>query len=80
MLVTDEEKVVDVFGIVASSAMIVLFCAVVVVALVRKAPVMAVLALVGAFMFGVLALELKDPEMVRAAAEFVETVFKELFE
>jgi hypothetical protein len=59
---------VDVVGIVAASAMLVLFCACVTVALVRKAPVLAVLALVGAFMFGVLALELKDPEILNSLA------------
>ncbi|MEU7788395.1 hypothetical protein [Amycolatopsis sp. NPDC049159] len=66
----------EVVGIVAASALLVLFCACVVVALVRKKHTLAVLALVGAFMFGVLALEQKDPEMVRAAAEFVAKVFE----
>ncbi|MEV6621926.1 hypothetical protein AB0M83_06765 [Amycolatopsis sp. NPDC051106] len=65
----------DLVGVIAASVMLVLFCAWVVVALVRRAPVMAVLALVGAFTFGVLSLELKDPELVRAAAEFVKSLF-----
>jgi intracellular septation protein A len=66
---------VDVVGIVASCTLLVLFCACVVVALVRKVPAMAVLALVGAFMFGVLALALKDPKMLEEARKFVETLF-----
>ncbi|MFB9930135.1 hypothetical protein ACFORO_16740 [Amycolatopsis halotolerans] len=38
---------------------------------------MAVLALVGVFMFRVLALELKAPEMVQAASGFVKSLLGE---
>jgi hypothetical protein len=53
----------------------VLFCACVVVALMRKAPMMALLSLVGAFMFGVLALEQKDLAALEGAGKFLKSIF-----
>lgn len=61
----------ETIGVVASWALLALFCAGVVVAYVRKERPLAVLSLVAAVMFGVLALGRNDPEVLRAAAEFV---------
>jgi len=70
-----KEKAVEVVGIVAAGAMLVLFCACAVVMIVRREHLRAVLALVGALLFGILALEQKDPEILRAAADFVKSFF-----
>ncbi len=61
----------EVVGIAAACALLTLFCAGVVITYVRKKNTLAVLFLVAAMTFGVLALMQKDPEMLRAATEFV---------
>ncbi|WP_125673567.1 hypothetical protein [Amycolatopsis sp. WAC 04182] len=62
--------------LVVSYVLLGLFCACVVVAIVRKEGTRAVLLLVGVMLLGVLAMGYGDPAMLQAAAEFVASLLR----